>query len=311
LSQALAAAVLTGLTVASVVLLVVRPTRRLGGRVAPYAQRERLRMGKTADPSLLFESPSGGQVRVGVFAPIVAAAAERLAVLTDTADSESLARRLRHAGHRDMTPEQYRMRQLGYAARGAGVFAVAGLVVVPTAGGVLAMALLGAVWGVTRCRARIDREIARRRESMRAELTTVTQLLAVHIRAGTAPMVAVEAIARRSRGAVAEDLEDALDWITDGAPSRTALDQLADATAEPAAARVYRLLATSDIGDGDTLTQALLATTRDLRNQQREEIERLAVRRRFLMLVPTIAVMGPVMFLFLAAPIPDLFFGSS
>ena len=87
--------------------------------------------------------------------------------------------------------------------------------------------------------------------------------------------------------------------------------RLAHATPEPAAARLYRLLATSDVGAGETLAAALRHTANDLRAQRREDVERLAVRRRFQMLIPMIFVMAPVLVLFLAAPIPHLIFGGS
>jgi pilus assembly protein TadC len=71
------------------------------------------------------------------------------------------------------------------------------------------------------------------------------------------------------------------------------------------------LLATGDIGAGDTLADALRHIANDLRTQRREDLERLAVRRRFQMLIPIVFVMGPVVLLYIAAPIPHLIFGNS
>ncbi len=52
------------------------------------------------------------------------------------------------------------------------------------------------------------------------------------------------------------------------------------------------------------------ALSEDLRDTRREEIRKSATKRRAAMLVPTIAVLAPVMLLFIAAPLPSIVFGS-
>lgn len=307
--RALVAALLTGIAVASVATLVAPPARRLGPRLAPYAQRARLLITGDADASVVL--PSRQPVVGGVFAPVAAAGARRLSELLDRGGDDEIARRLRQAGRRDLTPDQYRSRQLAGAVRGVVVFVAVGLLAAPSGPTVLVAAAFGAVWGTSRWRAGIDRAITRRRERMRAELYTIAQILAIDIRANVAPLVAVDHLVDRGRGAVTDELADAVDWIGDGATARDAFERLADTTPEPAAGRLYRLLATSDVGAGETLAGALRHTANDLRAQRREDVERLAVRRRFQMLVPMIFVMAPVLVLFLAAPIPHLIFGGS
>jgi tight adherence protein C len=309
MTETLIPAALTGIAVAGVSLLVVRPTRRLGPRVAPYAQRARLLLGETTDPSLLVAPPAGARARSSVFGPIIDTGAKRLSALLDAGGETALTRKLRHAGYRDMTPEQYRMRQLASTARGALLGVAFALLVAPTGLTVVLLLAFGSAWGALRWRSRIDRAITRRREQMRAELYTIAQLIAIQVRASTAPLVAVESLVRRGGGAVTQELGDALAWIRDKTSPRDAFERLANDTAEPAAARLYRLLATGDIGSSHTFGEALRHAANDLRSQQREDLERLAVRRRFQMLAPTVVVMGPVMFLYLAAPIPRLIFG--
>ena len=308
MSAALVAALLTGAAAAAISQLLLRPTRRLGPRVAPYAQRARRLLGETADPSLLLP-PAETQPRAGVFGPLIDAAAQRLSSLLDTGDDDALVRRLRHAGYRDMTPDQYRLRQLASTAQGAALYAAAGLLVARSGVFVLLGLVIGGLWGALRWRAKVDKAINRRREQLRSELYTVAQLLAIQVRASIAPLVAVESLVRRGGGAVTQELGDALAWIRDKTPLREAFERLATDTVEPAAARLYRILATSDLGSGDTFAEALRHSANDLRAQQREDLERLAVRRRFQMLLPMVFVMGPVMFLYLAAPIPRLIFG--
>ena len=58
------------------------------------------------------------------------------------------------------------------------------------------------------------------------------------------------------------------------------------------------------------VADGLRALSEDLRDSRREEIRQTATRRRAAMLVPTIAVLAPVMLLFIAAPLPSIVFGS-
>lgn len=305
----LIAAALTGLAVASLSLVTVRPTRRLEARVAPYAQRARRMLGQTADPSLLFRSGSRSRPRRGVLGPMFGAVANQLSDILDAGGEEAVLRRVRQAGRRDLTLERYRLQQLGSTMFGVVLFTLLMLIVRPSGATVLAAAGFGAVWGATRWRTRFDKAIKRRRDQMRAELYTIAQMLAIHLQAGTAPLVAVETLTRRGSGEVSSELRDALDWIAAKTPAREAFERLAEETPEPAAARLYRLLATSDTGAIDTLADALLHTANDLRAQRREDVERLAVRRRFQMLLPMILIMGPVLLLFLVAPLPTLILG--
>ena len=51
------------------------------------------------------------------------------------------------------------------------------------------------------------------------------------------------------------------------------------------------------------------ALSEDLRDARRDEMRRTATKRRAAMLVPTIAVLAPIMLLFVAAPLPSIVFG--
>lgn len=308
MTRVLVAALASGIAAACLVLAIWPPTRRLAPRIAPYAQRARLLMGQPVDASLFHET---GATRSDgrVLAPLVQAAAGWLSNIVDAGGDEQIARRLRQAGRRDLRPEQYRLQQLTSAAQGMGLFVVVALVSAPSPATVLLATVTGAMWGAMRWRSGIDKAIERRKETMRAELYSIAQLLAISLRAGTSTVVALRELANRGGGAVGDELHDALDAIDHGATQRAALEHLATETPEPAASRLYRLLATTDQGTGDILADALLKMADDLRSQRREGIERLATRRRFQMLVPTVALMAPVMLLLLAAPIPTFIFG--
>ena len=57
------------------------------------------------------------------------------------------------------------------------------------------------------------------------------------------------------------------------------------------------------------LGEALRALSDDLRDVRRDELRRQATRRRAAMLVPTIAVLAPIMLLFVIAPLPSIVLG--
>ncbi len=87
-----------------------------------------------------------------------------------------------------------------------------------------------------------------------------------------------------------------------------AFRRAAQLTPEPSAARTYQLFATGTERGAD-LGAALLALSEDLRDARREQMHKEAVRRRAAMLVPTIAILAPIMLLFIAAPLPSIVLG--
>src|SRR5437763_8647313 len=102
---------------------------------------------------------------------------------------------------------------------------------------------------------------------MRPELYTVAQLLAMFIRTGHGPIEAMRGTIRRGTGPVVEELGEAMRWIAGGMGEAEALERLAEDTAEPAAARLYRLLG-AGVEAGSDLGAALLTTSDDLRSQR-------------------------------------------
>jgi len=79
-------------------------------------------------------------------------------------------------------------------------------------------------------------------------------------------------------------------------------------TPEPFCGRTYRLLATAEERGAD-LAPALLHLAEDVRETRRESIRRSSTKRRAAMLIPTIAILAPVLILFVAAPLPYLITG--
>jgi len=310
-SAALGAATCAGVSAAAGCAWLLPPTRRLEPRLRPYVQLARSRLGLSADLSApALPGPAVSASTLGaLFGPMLGAAARRLSALLDAGDDEALRLRLRQGGFAETSPDQYRMRQLAWTTGAASAGATLGLVVTHGAAGTLVLAGAGATFGATRWRGRVSSAIEARRRRMRIELYTAAHLLAMLIRTGHGPLQSVRLLVARGRGPVIEELGEALAWAAGGMGEVEAFERLAADTPEPAAARVYRLLA-SGIAAGGDLGTALLAMSDDLRAERREQLEREATRRRGAMLIPTIAIMAPVVLLFVAAPLPSLIFGA-
>jgi len=204
--------------------------------------------------------------------------------------------------------ETLRVRQAVHGAAFAAAGLVLGAVVLHSAALTLLLVAAGTAVGLTRAPARAARAAEERRGRMRLELVTVNQLLAMHVRAGAGPVQAVTRIVERGRGIVVDELRTVLTSIRAGRSEADAFRHAAATTNEPHAARTYRLFALA-AEHGADLGTALRALSDDIRQVRREELRRQATRRRAAMLVPTIAVLAPIMLLFVIAPLPSIVLG--
>jgi tight adherence protein C len=300
-----------GIAAAGVAALVVRPLPRLGPRVRPYTVVARARMRSDADITALAQSSAqarGGTLR-RLFAPPLLAFAARLGHLVERRDDEELSLSLRQAGFVDVSPHDYRTRVVTRLLLFGGGGAVFGIAVLHSTLATLGLALCGAVMGTSRARGRIDRAIRDRTERIRLELYTVNPPLAMNVRTGAGPIQAVQRLVDRGSGVVVEELAAVLTAVRRGTPEPVAFRRAAELTPEPAAARTYKLFA-AGAERGVDLASGLRALSEDLRDSRREEIRQSATKRRAAMLLPTIAVLAPVMLLFIAAPLPSIVFGS-
>jgi Flp pilus assembly protein TadB len=303
---AVAAAVAVGGAAALAARRVVPPTARLAPRVRPYTAHVRAGTGRPVDP-LARVSGGGGRGETRVDA--ARAGLARLGRLVDARSDEQLELLLDRAGVRDGGVDAYGARRALGGLAGSALAAVAAALAGVPGWGVGAATLAGFVLGATRERARLERRVAERAERARLELSTVDQVLAIWIRSGAGPVQAVQRVVDRGAGVVVEELDRVLQSIRAGVPEATAFRRAAARSVTPDAARTYSLVA-SAIERGADLGDALLALSRDLREARREEARRAGIRRRAAMLVPTIAVLAPVMLLFVAAPLPSFVLGT-
>lgn len=307
--RVLLAAVAVGALAAALTALVVRPTPRLARRVRPYTHAARSRLGRGADVVTgagATSLPPGVLWRI--WGPLLGSAADKLAGSRSPETDAALAARLRRARYR-MTPEEYRVRRLGQTVAWGVGMGVVGYLALRNPPALLGFAAAGAAFGFTRLKGRLDNDLETRRSRMRVELYTINLQLAMQVRATPGLVKHVRRLCRRGRGEVIADLEEVLRWIHSGMSVPDAFERAAELTAEPWAARTYKLLAIADERGAD-LADGLLALSEEIRDGRREDMRRAAVRRTGAMLLPTIGILAPVMILFIAAPLPRLIFGA-
>ena len=246
------ASLLAGFTVARIAWRVVRPPARLGARVRPYTISSRSALGRRPDTLVLPDSAVGrsDSVLVRLLGPVVLRLADALGGLVDRGGDERLLLRLRHAGVLGDVPEarralQYRVQVVTTAAVASAGGLGLGLLIGHTAAPALAVGAIGLVFGLAWPRGRLDRLITRRREEMRVELYTVNHLLAMHVRVGGGVIQALQRVVERGSGAVVAELAEVLRAHRSGVRISAALTRAAAQSAEPHAARTYRLLAAS------------------------------------------------------------------
>ena len=312
--RVLAAAGLAGIAVAAGVHVVARPSVRLSGRLHRYTVVSRSALG--ASTSILrWGSGDGTIARTALgrlLGPPLVELSQRVGRFVEATSEEQLALKIRQAGlftgtNESQRVQEYRMRQFATASAGAIGAGVVGLLLARPTLMVLILAITGFVGGAAYWRGRIDRAIEIRRARMEIELYTINQQLALRVRIGGGVISAVRQIVIRGRGAVIDELREAMRMIQGGMPAPKAFWRLADLTPEPHAARMYQLLSSSE-ERGSDLADALLAMSEEIREDRREALRRFATKRRAAMLIPIVGLMAPIMILFVGAPLPWIIF---
>lgn len=283
---------------------VVHPKRPPARRIAPYTEVSRARLGvaieATPQPLVL------GEAARRLLGPLATSGAAWLVRVARVTDDETLGRRLRQAGA-PMTVEEYRRRHLRWSVATPLACATVGAVAGSTLLALVFLAL-GALGGVRRMPDQLRSMTRRRSTRIRSDLPTIAGLLSPKIENNKSLAVAVGSLVEVGSGPVIDDLARALHTTAAGYGLARAFELVAAETPEPSAARFYRFLATATTG-GIDLPNALLEQADELRAQRREEVERAAAKRQMSMVIPNLALMAPVMILFLLAPVPQMIFG--
>ncbi|HEY7705263.1 MAG TPA: type II secretion system F family protein [Acidimicrobiia bacterium] len=302
----LAAAILSATFAMALARVVFPAPARLSTRVRPYLTG--------SEPEGVPIDGSAASRRMGpvrrVLLPPMVALVSLMARWRNAERDTALRLRLEQAG---FTTEgdavaDFRLRQMGSALAGLFLGYLLAVALHLTGPQSLGLAAVGAVVGATRLRSRLDRQLEDRVARMRIEIYTIDQLLALRVRTGGGVVSAVQDLCRRASGDVVSELSEALRLHRAGMPAAAAFQHIGATTPQPACARTYLLLAAAEERGAD-LAPALLALADDVREERRDDFKRASTKRRAALLVPIIAVLAPVMLLFVGAPLPSLVLG--
>ncbi len=293
----------------------IRPLRRLGPRVRPYIASSRTGLGLAPDPLGYGRPGVATEKRTGrwLMTPLVASFLDRVSRIFVTIDEERLALMLRQSGlYPDLEdgerPRAYRMGVMARVALFATGLAAISWLAGNSGARVSVLGLAGGVLGAVLGRSRLEEGVRRQRDSIRSEMYTINQLIAMYMRVGGGAIEAIRHVVLRARGVMVDELADVLVLHERGWSLKEALERAERLTPEPQAARTYRLMSTSQERGAD-LAEALLDLSKDLRAGRRNDLRRRAARRRILMVIPIVVILAPVTMLFIAAPIPFVVFG--
>ena len=265
-----------------------RPLRPVD-RIAPYVST------RGQQPSGLLESSTLGRI----LAPTLEAVGAR--VRSWLSGDVALERRLVAAGRRPEEVSSFRVSQLTWALTGM-LVAVVALGVMATTGRmrpgpapVILLLLAAATGAILRDRA-LTGEAARRRESIRASLPSVADLLALAVGSGESPMAALDRVARVARGPLAAECRRACDDTVAGVPFTEALDAMARRVDVPSVRRFVDGVAIA-VQRGTPLADVLRAQAGDARADLHRMLLETAGRKELQMLVPVVFLVLPTVVL--------------
>jgi len=300
--------VLAGLCAAGAVgnltWVVLSPRRAPERRMAPYFEVARSRLGGSVGsfPEPVFI----GEATRRVLGPLAQSVSARLARMMRTKNKEDLALELRQAGA-TFDVAAYRRSVMFWLAVVPVVLTIVGVLFGST---LLAVTLLlvGTAIGSRRMPSHLRALKRRRAQRVRSDLPTIAVMLAAKTANTKSLLVALREIVRTGTGPVVDDLKRAVQLIDSGYGGRAAFELASVEAVDPAAARVYRLIATATTG-GIDLPAALIELAGEMRTQRREEVERTAAKRQLAMTGPIVAFTVPVIALFLIVPTTSLLHG--
>lgn len=270
----------------------------LAARVRPYAAPAG--WGASADALRAAPAASASQI----IAPMIHAAGRLLRQIGLVPSTEVISERLRQANLR-LTPNEFRLQQLNWAAAGALLGAVLNAAAFLTGRfhPLAAVLIIGtcAVLGAAARNQRLAARITVRNRRMLAEFPAIAELLALAVSAGETAPGAFQRISRSCRGELADDIDELMTRVRAGLPFSTALRGLSREATVPAVARFLDGVLVA-VERGTPLADVMHAQAADARDITKRELMEAAGRKEVAMLAPVIFGILPLTIIFAAFP---------
>lgn len=259
-------------------------------RVAPYvvdvsADARDLLDRRTADPLPVFGA---------ILDPIASRA--RRAITPLLGGNDVIAIRLRQSGLA-MSVDEFRTRQLVWAAAAAAIAIVVGFAVgsiqnIPIAAPA-ALVIVAAIGGFVARDYLLQRAASARVARMTKELPTVLEFLTLSLSAGEGILDAIRRIAAISSGELAAELSTVTTNVNTGLPLGESLDRLSGALQLPPLTRAIEQI-NGALERGTPLAEVLRAQTQDARENAKRELLELSGKKEVAMLVPLVFLILPI-----------------
>ena len=266
----------------------------LSDRIAPYLLSGQAPFAPTVPPSSRMWLP-------GWLASLTAALGLRLARLAG--GESSLQRRLDVLGH-GQSHEQFRREQVvwGLVASSAAAMVIIarGSSTRDVVSGAL-FVLLAGVGGVLARDQALSRSVHRRTESVRAELPTVIEMLAMGVGAGASLTTALERVRAIGHGVLSEEFARVLDDTRVGLPMAPALQQMAARLDLHEVSRFVDAVLVA-VERGTPLADVLAAQAGDAREAGRRALIEAGGRKEIGMMIPVVFLVLPLSVLFVLFP---------
>lgn len=205
--------------------------------------------------------------------------------------SEDLDRRLRRV-HATLDVTEFRVRQIGWALAGLGMGALLAIAARPPAAVAVLLTLGGMVLAFLLLEGQVTSASDRWKRSLHLELPVVAEQLGMLLGAGYSLVGALDRVARRGRGATAQDLRSVLSRIRQGVSEDQALREWADLADVDAVGRFVAVLALNR--DASDLGRLIANEARGIRRDvQRELIEAMEKRGQQVWVPVTVATLLP------------------
>lgn len=221
-----------------------------------------------------------------------------------TSQNKALRERLKRAGS-NLNPTEFRSQQV---LAGAAALALALVVIIPMfVSGRLSplLALIVVIlFPITAALMRdwfLGQAISRRETALARQLPTITELLALAVGAGEAPLAALERVASCTRGELSDELRRTISDIHAGTPMDQALKNFAQRSQVTSIVRFADSVAVA-IERGTPLADVLHDQARDSREESRRQLMELSGRKEIAMLVPVIFFILPITVVFAVFP---------
>ena len=212
-------------------------------------------------------------------------------------DGADLTTRLRRAG-REGDADAYRLERLVWCVAGAGLGALAGLLLglrngSVSGGAVVALLVVGAVAGWLAHDRALVKATKARAARMSEQLPTVAELVAFAVAAGEGPLAALDRVAATVRGELAAEFGVAVRKVRGGAAFPSALRDMSDTVPSLEASRFADGIAVAT-ERGTPMAEVLRAQAADARAGGRRRLLEQAGRKEVLMLVPVVFFILPI-----------------